>query len=81
MLAVGGQWRQEAAERRLVTPAPIPVGWSLSDLPVAGPVEAAVGTRGMAPAFPPLPGQNPGSAAGGRTRARTPTRAQTQPAW
>ena len=55
--AVGDQWRQEAARRMLVTPAPIPVGWSLSDLPVAGAVEAAVGTTGMAPAFLPLPGQ------------------------
>ncbi|MGH3889367.1 MAG: hypothetical protein ACRDSZ_22880 [Pseudonocardiaceae bacterium] len=56
-LAVGGQWRKEAFERMLVTPAPIPLGWSLHDLPVAGPVQAAVGVAGMAPAFWPLPGQ------------------------
>lgn len=55
--AVHTQWRAAATERVLVTPAPIPVGWSLSDLPVAGPVEAAVGDPDMAPAFPPLPGQ------------------------
>ncbi|MGH3799533.1 MAG: hypothetical protein ACRDTD_05235 [Pseudonocardiaceae bacterium] len=56
-LAVGGQWRKEAFARMLVTPAPIPVGWSVSDLPVAGPVADVVGVAGMAPAFWPLPGQ------------------------
>jgi hypothetical protein len=55
--AVRGQWRKAATERVLVTPAPIPVGWSVSELPVAGPVEAAVGDPDVAPAFPPLPGQ------------------------
>lgn len=55
--AVLGQWRKEAVERVLVTPAPIPIRWSVSDLPVAGPVEAAVGDLEVAPAFPPLPGQ------------------------
>jgi hypothetical protein len=55
-LEVGRQWRQEAAERILVRPAPIPVSWSLRNL-VRGTVEAAVGTTGMAPTFPPLPGQ------------------------
>lgn len=56
--AVDEQWRQEAAEQMLVTPAPIPVGWSLSELPVTGPVEAAVGSLDVAPALPPLPGQS-----------------------
>jgi hypothetical protein len=55
--AVSAQWRQEAAERMLLTPEPIPVGWSLSELRVAGPLEAAVASAGVAPAFPPLPGQ------------------------
>jgi hypothetical protein len=55
--AVRGQLRKEAAERLLVTPAPIPVRWILSDLPVVGPVEEAVGEPHAAPAFPPLPGQ------------------------
>ncbi|MGB8200794.1 MAG: hypothetical protein WCF33_14060 [Pseudonocardiaceae bacterium] len=55
--AVRGEWRKVAAERVLMTPAPIPVGWSLSDLPVAGPVEAAVGDPDATPAFPPLPDQ------------------------
>jgi hypothetical protein len=55
--AVGGQWHREAAERVLVTPAPIPVRWSVSDLPVAGPVAAAVGERDVTPAYLPLPGQ------------------------
>jgi hypothetical protein len=55
--AVGGQWRREAIERVLVTPAPIPVHWSVSDLPVAGPVQTAVGDLEMAPAFSPLPGR------------------------
>lgn len=51
------QWRKAAIERMLVTPPPIPVGWSLSELPVAGPVGAAVGDPNVAPAFSPLPGQ------------------------
>jgi hypothetical protein len=56
--AVEAQWRQEAAERMLLTPEPIPVDWSLSELAVTGPVQAAVGSAEMAPAFPPLPGQS-----------------------
>jgi len=56
--AVYAQWRQEAAERLLLAPEPIPVGWSLSELTVGGPVEAAVGSVDGAPAFPPLPGQS-----------------------
>lgn len=56
--AVDEQWRQEAAERMLLTPAPIPVGWSCSELAVTGPVEAAVGSAEVASAFPPLPGQS-----------------------
>jgi len=55
--AVRGQWRKEAVQRVLLTPDPISVSWSLSDLLVAGPVEAAVGHPDVAPAFPPLPGQ------------------------
>lgn len=51
--AVDGQWRQEAIERRLVTPAPIPFRWSLSDLAMMGSV--AVGAPESPPAFPPLP--------------------------
>jgi hypothetical protein len=35
--AVDGQWRQAAIERRLTTPEPIPLRWSLSDLAVMGP--------------------------------------------
>jgi hypothetical protein len=58
--AVGGQWRQEAIERVLVTPPPIPVRWSVSDLPVAGPVQAAVGDLEMASAFPPFAGSDSG---------------------
>ena len=54
--AVYGQWRKAADERRLVTPAPIPIRWSLSDLDVAGSVAAAVGAPDVSPAFPPLPG-------------------------
>lgn len=55
--AVDGQWRQAAIERRLVTPAPIPIRWSLSDLVVMGPVASAVGASQSPPAFPPLPQQ------------------------
>ncbi|MDQ3276009.1 MAG: hypothetical protein M3Q39_13535, partial [Actinomycetota bacterium] len=55
--AVDGQWRKEATERRLLTPDPIPIRWSLSDLAVAGSVAAAVGAPDRTPAFPPLPRQ------------------------
>jgi hypothetical protein len=37
--AVYGQWRAAAEERRLISPAPIPIRWSLSDSDIAGPVE------------------------------------------
>jgi hypothetical protein len=52
------QWRKTAAERMLVTLAPIRVRWSLSELSVAGPVTAAIGDPDVAPAFPPLSGQS-----------------------
>ncbi len=55
--AVDGQWRKEAAERRLLSPDPIPIRWSLSDLAVTGAVAAAVGAPDTPPAFPPLPQQ------------------------
>jgi hypothetical protein len=54
--AVYGQWRKAAEERRLVTPAPILIRWSLSDSDMAGPVVAAIGSPDQLPAFPPLPG-------------------------
>lgn len=54
---VGGQWRKAAAERALLTPAPIPVRWSLSELEVTGTVEAAVSSGDGASGFLPLPGQ------------------------
>jgi hypothetical protein len=56
-LVVRAQWRKEATKRKLSPPEPIPIGWSLTDLAVAGPVEAAVGDPDVAPAFRPLPGQ------------------------
>jgi len=39
---VHGQWRKAATERVLLTPAPIPVRWSLSSLPVTGELTAAL---------------------------------------
>ncbi|MGH3854233.1 MAG: NACHT domain-containing protein [Pseudonocardiaceae bacterium] len=55
--AVERQWRKEATERRLLTPDPISMHWSLSDLAVTGSVAAAVGAPESPPAFPPLPQQ------------------------
>ena len=49
--AVHGQWRTAATERVLLTPAPIPVRWSLSSLPVTGELTAALDGP-----FTPLPG-------------------------
>jgi len=54
--AVDRQWRAAAHERQLVTPGPVPIRWSLSDLNLTGPVAAAVGALDQPPAFPPLPG-------------------------
>jgi hypothetical protein len=48
---VHGQWRKAATERVLVTPAPIPIHWSLSSLPVIGELTAALDGP-----FTPLPG-------------------------
>ncbi len=56
--AVDGQWRRAGTERRLLTPDPIPIRWSLSDLAVTGSVAAAVGAAARPPAFPPLPQQS-----------------------
>jgi hypothetical protein len=53
---VRGRWERAAAQRRLTTPAPIPVRWSQSPHRVGGPVNAAVADGGQRPAFPPLPG-------------------------
>jgi len=54
--AVDRQWQAAAHERQLVTPGPVPIRWSFSDLDVTGPVSAAVGASDEPPAFPPLPG-------------------------
>jgi hypothetical protein len=51
--AVRDQWVRAADERRLLSPAPVPVGWSLTGLAVAGPVTAAVA---QPPRFAPVPG-------------------------
>ncbi len=51
---VDRQWRQEAVERQLVTPAPIPVRWALSELAVVGSVKATIGASDSTPASPPL---------------------------
>lgn len=49
--AAYGQWRTAATERVLLTPALIPVRWSLSSLPVTGELTAALDGP-----FTPLPG-------------------------
>jgi hypothetical protein len=54
--AIQSQWRKAADERALLTPAPIPVRWSISTLPVTGTVEASVGSPETQPPFLPLPG-------------------------
>jgi hypothetical protein len=48
---VYGQWNRAAFDRVLLTPAPIPIRWSLSSLPVTGELAAALDG-----AFIPLPG-------------------------
>ena len=54
--AVRRRWEDAAAERRLLTPAPIAVRWSLPDIEVTGSVRAAIGGEGLRAAFAPLPG-------------------------
>jgi hypothetical protein len=56
--AVHEQWRKTAAERMLVTPAPIRLSWSLSEKSVPGSAAAAIGDPDLAPVFPPLPDQS-----------------------
>ena len=53
--AIEGQWRKAADERALLAPSPIPVQWSLTALPVAGPLVSAVSVQDSPPAFPPIP--------------------------
>jgi hypothetical protein len=50
------QWNREATDRRLAYPAPIPVRWRWTDLPVTGPIVEAVGGRAAGHRFAPLPG-------------------------
>jgi hypothetical protein len=53
------QWTAAAGERRLMQPAPIPVRWRWSDLPVTGPLVDAVGDGAGWRRFAPLPGLPP----------------------
>jgi hypothetical protein len=55
--AVQREWIKAATERKLLTPAPIPIRWTPATLAVAGPPQAAVGT------IPTLPGLGGMSAA------------------
>jgi hypothetical protein len=69
--AIQIQWRKAADERALLTPAPIPVRWSISALPITGTVEASIGSPDNQPPFLPLPGytritENDLRAGGGR---------------
>ena len=49
------QWAVAAGERRLMQPAPIPVRWRWSNLPVTGPLLDAVGEEKGWHRFAPLP--------------------------
>jgi hypothetical protein len=59
---IWAQWAAEAAERRLLQPAPIAVRWRWSDLPVTGPLVDAVGDDSGWQRFAPLPGLLPATA-------------------
>jgi hypothetical protein len=50
------QWSNAARERHLSYPAPIPVRWRWSQLPVTGPATEAIGESADPPRFRPLPG-------------------------
>ncbi|QXJ21345.1 hypothetical protein AGRA3207_002189 [Actinomadura graeca] len=52
------QWTEAARERRLMYPAPVPVRWRQSELPVASPVAEAVGGTTDWPRFGSLPGMD-----------------------
>jgi hypothetical protein len=53
---IRNQWREAAADRRLVQPRPLPIRWRRATLPVDGPVAAATGTPAGLAEFVPLPG-------------------------
>jgi hypothetical protein len=55
-VAVRSRWEQAASERRLIEPAPLPIRWCHSALPVAGPLTGATRERGEPARFDPLPG-------------------------
>lgn len=52
---VRGQWDKAAGERGLVDREPLSIRWCRTARPVAGPIDAAVGSRGMPARFSPLP--------------------------
>ncbi|MEV5542783.1 hypothetical protein AB0L13_38770 [Saccharopolyspora shandongensis] len=54
--AMRNQWQQAAVDRRLLEPAPLPIRWSRSTRPVAGPPAAATITGDGRARFEPLPG-------------------------
>ncbi|MYR41902.1 hypothetical protein [Streptomyces sp. SID5910] len=56
--AVRGQWEEEAALRRLLEPAPLPLRWQVTRRKVAGRIDGAVAEEGRA-RFDPLPGLAP----------------------
>ncbi|MBK3575159.1 hypothetical protein JHN63_15330 [Streptomyces sp. MBT65] len=56
--AVHVQWQEEAALRRLLEPAPLPLRWRLTERKMAGRVAAATG-QGTRRRFAPLPGLPP----------------------
>ena len=55
-VAVRQQWEAVAAERQLISPAPIPVRWLPSEAIITGPVGAALDGARSGAAFQPLPG-------------------------
>ncbi|MFE7120593.1 NACHT domain-containing protein [Streptomyces sp. NPDC057654] len=50
------QWERTARDRKLYSPAPIPVRWRWSRHAATGPMEAALGNTGGLPPFHPVPG-------------------------
>ena len=68
--AMRKQWLSAANDRGLLEPAPLPMRWRRSSVPVAGAVSEATRVRDDGLSFPPLPGMNRPAAGGLREGGR-----------
>jgi hypothetical protein len=58
-IAVHTQWKNAATERKLLVPAPIPLHWKVSELPVSGGIDAVFPDSKTSQPIAPLPELKP----------------------